>query len=204
MIKFLFVDIDGTLTETISGETFKQNPQDVKVIEGADKAVTHYHNNGWTIIGVSNQGGCSSINPKTGKYYKELTDAIAEMQFTMQLIPELLSVYFCPDFEGRECWKILQLSASNVSQELPQFVGTYRKPDPGMILHNLESCLVEVGEAWMVGDRPEDEQCATNAGINFCPANVWRDRFRPGVFEHQITPGQLKFLEGIDYGRLEQ
>jgi D-glycero-D-manno-heptose 1,7-bisphosphate phosphatase len=36
----------------------------------------------------------------------------------------------------------------------------------------------EIEDAWMVGDRLEDEQCAINAGINFCPAEVWRDRFK--------------------------
>lgn len=51
----------------------------------------------------------------------------------------------------------------------------------------------------MIGDRPQDdEQCAINAGINFCPADVWRDKFCVGMFEHQVTPEQLKFLEGIN------
>jgi D-glycero-D-manno-heptose 1,7-bisphosphate phosphatase len=49
----------------------------------------------------------------------------------------------------------------------------------------------------MVGDRPEDEQCAINAGVNFCPADVWRDRFKPGIFTHQVTSAQLEFLEGV-------
>ncbi|MBW4675910.1 MAG: HAD-IIIA family hydrolase [Desmonostoc geniculatum HA4340-LM1] len=196
-MKILFVDIDGTLTETVSGHTFKQHSQDVKVMEGADKAVAHFHRQGWTVIGISNQGGCSAIDPETGKPRKSIEDAIAEMQFTMKLLPEIISIYFCPDFEGCECWRVLQLSASEIGKEKPQFIGTYRKPSPGMILHNLES--IEVEECWMVGDRPEDEQCAVNAGagINFCPANVWRDRFRSGMFEHQVTPdsGLLPNLE---------
>ncbi len=198
--KILFCDVDNTLTETISGHTFKQHPQDVKVMEGADKAVSHYHNQGWTVIGISNQAGVSAG-------HKSMGDAIAEMHFTMKLLPELISIYFCPDFEGRECWRVLQLSASEVGQDEPDFIGTYRKPKPGMILRNLEGFWKQgtvIDECWMVGDRPEDEQCAINARINFCPADVWRDacggklRFRPGMFAHHVTPEQLKFLEGVE------
>lgn len=199
MVKLLFCDIDGTLTETISGHTFK-HPQDVKVMEGAEAAIAHFHNQGWTVIGISNQGGCAAIDPITGKPRKTIEDAIAEMQFTMKLLPELISIYFCPDFEGTECWRVLQLSASEVGKQEPQFIGTYRKPNPGMILHNLEGIWEESGvidACWMIGDRPEDEQCALNAGINFCPADVWRNRFKTGIFEHQVTPVVLSFLEGV-------
>jgi hypothetical protein len=34
-LKLLFVDVDGTLTETLSGSPFKQSPDDIKPIEGA-------------------------------------------------------------------------------------------------------------------------------------------------------------------------
>jgi D-glycero-D-manno-heptose 1,7-bisphosphate phosphatase len=60
MVKILFVDVDGTLTETLSGHTFKQHPRDVKIIEGADRAIAHFACLEWTIIGVSNQGGVSA------------------------------------------------------------------------------------------------------------------------------------------------
>lgn len=63
----------------------------------------------------------------------------------------------------------------------------------------------QVEDCWLIGDRPEDEQAADNAGINFCPADMWRDafgnpsgqRFRKGTFAHAATPEQIKFLEGI-------
>lgn len=195
MTKILFVDIDGTPSETISGHSFKQHPQDVKVMEGADKALAHFHNSGWTVIGISNQGGIA-------KGFKSRQATIQEMQFTMQLLPELIAVYFCPDFEGQECWRVLQLSASEVGAERLELIGQYRKPEAGMIKFNFRAYYPNViKDAWMVGDRLEDEQCAINAGINFCPAQVWRDRFRAGIFTHQVTPEQLRFLEGIELGK---
>lgn len=46
-MKILFCDIDGTLTETISGATFKQHSRDVKIIPGADKAIAHFVSRGY-------------------------------------------------------------------------------------------------------------------------------------------------------------
>ncbi|MEH1821499.1 MAG: HAD hydrolase-like protein [Nostoc sp.] len=203
-MNILFVDIDGTLTETILGHTFKQHPQDVKIIEGADKAIAHFADLDWLIVGVSNQGGCAAINPETGKPRKTIEDTIAEMQFTLELLPQLTAIYFCPDFEGNDCWRVSSLDAYEISDREAQLIGEFRKPDAGMLkLAKLfaEDGGEDVDEIWMVGDRPEDEQCAINAGINFCPAVVWRDRFRAGIFDHQVTPKQLKFLEGIELGK---
>ncbi|MEH2152087.1 polynucleotide kinase [Nostoc sp.] len=203
-MNILFVDIDGTLTETISGHAFKQSPVDVKIIKGADKAIAHFADLGWLIVGVSNQGGCAAINPETGKPRKTIEDTIAEMQFTLDLLPQLTAIYFCPDFEGNDCWRVSSLDAYKISDRETQFLGEFRKPDAGML--KLAKLFVEDGgedaeQMIMVGDRPEDEQAAANANINFCPAQVWRDRFRTGMFTHHVTPEQLKFLEGIELGK---
>ena len=199
-MKILFCDIDGTLTETISGYAFKQSPTDVKIIEGADKAIAHFAKD-WLIVGISNQGGCAAINPETGKPRKTIEDTIAEMQFTLELLPQISAIYFCPDFEGNDCWRVSSLDAYETSDRETQLIGEFRKPDAGML--KLAKLFVEDGgedidEVWMVGDRPQDdEQCAINARINFCPADVWRDKFRSGMFAHEVTPAQLEFLEGV-------
>lgn len=195
-MKVLFVDVDGTLTETISGHTFKQHPQDVKVIEGADKAIAYFAQQRWKIIGVSNQGGIA-------KGFKSLESTIAEMEFTLNFFPGLDCIYFCPDFEGRECYcterQEIKQEALEFGQLFPKYQGLFRKPNPGMIKlasHTIDG-KINLEECWLIGDRPEDEQCANNAGINFCPADMWRDRFRKGTFAHAATPEQIKFLEGI-------
>ncbi|MHC5719528.1 MAG: HAD hydrolase-like protein, partial [Nostoc sp.] len=178
---------------------FKQSPTDVKIIEGADRAIAHFADLGWLIVGVSNQGGCAAINPQTGKPRKTIEDTIAEMQFTIELLPQISAIYFCPDFEGNNCWRVSSLDAYEISDRETQLIGEFRKPNAGML--KLAKLFVEDGgedveQMIMVGDRPEDEQAAINAGINFCPADVWRDKFRTGIFTHVITPAQLRFLEG--------
>jgi D-glycero-D-manno-heptose 1,7-bisphosphate phosphatase len=194
-MKILFCDIDGTLTETISGHAFKQSPTDVKIIDGADKAIAHFADKGWQTVGVSNQGGIASG-------YKTLEATFQEFEFTLDLFPSLQEIYFCPDLEGKQLFVV---SRGDVPLEVgfleEQLEGEYRKPNPGMIQYVLIGIGDEgktIHEVWMVGDRPEDKDCAFHAGISFCFANAWRDRFRLGMFTHKVTPEQLKFLEGVE------
>lgn len=192
MNKILFVDIDGTLTETISGHPFKQHPRDVSVMDGADKAIAYYGSQGWKIIGISNQGGIE-------KGFKSIQQTILEMRYTLSLIPQLQEIYFCPDFEGKQCYCInpSEEHAHDFGNLFPDYQGTFRKPSPGMIRLAMNFADNEITEIWMVGDRPEDEACAAAANINFCPADVWRNRFIRGMHEASITPEQLRFLENI-------
>jgi D-glycero-D-manno-heptose 1,7-bisphosphate phosphatase len=160
-------------------------------------AIAHFAKLGWHIIGISNQGGVASG-------HKTLEATYQEFEFTLELFPELEDIYFCPDFEGKQLFVV---SREDVPLEIgfleEQLEGQYRKPNPGMIQYVL--LLIEdegktADEVWMIGDRPEDEQSAINARVNFCPAEVWRDRFKTGMFTHQITPAQLQFLEGVKLG----
>lgn len=79
-MKTIFFDIDGTLTTTISGEIFKQHPEDVKVLPGIKEAIAHYKALRWQFIGTSNQGGVAAG-------FKSIDDTVAEMQFTLELLP---------------------------------------------------------------------------------------------------------------------
>ncbi|QFS49657.1 hypothetical protein [Nostoc sphaeroides] len=45
-------------------------------------ANAHHKAQGYTIIGITNQGGCDTINRDTGKPLKSIKDAIAEQQYT--------------------------------------------------------------------------------------------------------------------------
>lgn len=46
-----------------------------------------------------------------------------------------------------------------------------RKPEPGMIFRAMLAERVTVKDTLMVGDRPEDEQAARNAGVDFMSAD---------------------------------
>jgi D-glycero-D-manno-heptose 1,7-bisphosphate phosphatase len=176
-MNLLMVDIDGTLTETLSGEPFKKHPRDCKIIQGADKAIAHYKKAGWNIFGISNQGGVEAG-------FKTIESAAEEMNYTLYLFPELSAIYFCPDMKGERLisiWKETSI-ATDVSKFTPELIGLYRKPNAGM-LNYIMNTMEEEGEGeelqriWYVGDRPEDSKAAINAGVNFCHASWWREHF---------------------------
>jgi D-glycero-D-manno-heptose 1,7-bisphosphate phosphatase len=216
MKRTIFFDIDGTLTTTISGETFKKHSEDVAVLPGIKEAIAWYKARGWQFIGISNQGG-------VGAGHKSIESATSEMKFTLQLIPELSAIYFCPDFEGLVCWKtnkiethfctgieespICQVSEyrsikiSDNTKDKDFFLKEefrYRKPGAGMIYQATFDYAIDKSESWYVGDRSEDEACARNADINFMWADIFRGRFAPGMFEvRNVSTKQVEFLENI-------
>lgn len=158
MSKALICDIDGTLTETLSGSKFKLHSQDVKVINGVLEGINHYQKQGFWIYGVSNQGGIAAKHKSTDA-------TIKEMQFTLQLIPQLEYISFCPDYEGNQ---LLEIYHRGEFQEFTRDTGKYaefRKPGAGMIQKIINDW--NITEAIMVGDRAEDEQAAFAANIPF-------------------------------------
>ena len=193
MQRAIFLDIDGTLTTTVSGETFKQHPRDVAVLPGVKEALEYYHNQfpKWLMMGISNQGGVAAG-------YKSIEDAIAEMQYTLELLPQLNSIYFCPDFDGLTSWKITTTETLEIKQFNSNEYVSFRKPGAGMVNLAVGSYQIEKRDSWYIGDRPEDEQCATAAGISYMDADIWRDRFRTGMYEVKpATIKQVRFLESL-------
>lgn len=176
-MKLAIIDKDGTLTETVSGATFVQSPTDQKLIAGVQQAIAKLVAEGYTLAIASNQGGVAAG-------HKTLEDAIAEMRYAMELTG-IQVAYFCPDFKGHQCYKVTPSFCEGFNDEpiesesadrytilLPTTsFGSYRKPDSGMLkraIHDHDSL-----KAIMIGDRPEDEQAAHNAKIDFIHAKDW-------------------------------
>lgn len=189
MNKIFFFDLDGTLRETKSGKTFINEPDDQKPIAGAKEAIAHYSKS-FICIGITNQGGVAAG-------HKSIESAIEEQQITLELFPELSDIFFCPNW-GDNCYQVSRgdkplLFESPIGNDGLKV--SCRKPGHGMLL--IASQAFGLVDAWMVGDRPEDEKCATAAGINFIPA-VMLAKFTPGMSEipctHTDPDVLLKFL----------
>jgi D-glycero-D-manno-heptose 1,7-bisphosphate phosphatase len=190
MTKIFFFDLDGTLRESKSGKTFINEPDDQMPIAGASKAIAHYSDS-FICIGITNQGGVAAG-------HKSLGSAIEEQHITLNLFPELSEIFFCPNW-GESCY---QISRGNVLLLFEAPIGgdglkvSCRKPGHGMLL--IASQTFGLDNAWMTGDRPEDEKCATVADINFIPAEVMLAKFTPGMSEIACTHTDpnvlLKFL----------
>lgn len=117
---------------------------------------------------MTNQGGIAAG-------HKTLENCIEEQQFTLKLFPKIQSILFCPDFEGKKCYRCYIKKVFDVSNKYPLIVvGYYRKPALGMINHILISNEADPHECLMVGDQQEDKDCAEAAGIQFLWAETWR------------------------------
>jgi D-glycero-D-manno-heptose 1,7-bisphosphate phosphatase len=165
----LFCDVDGTLTDTVSGATFKSSPRGVLVLPGIENALSHYAQEGYLMIGISNEGG-------VGAGHKKLEAAFEEKQYTCLLLRQLEAIYFCPDFAGQVLCRADRDTATEIKIE-PGKYSSFRKPGAGRIEYCLSLYGGDVGKCWMVGDRPEYEKAAETAGINFIAANIWPAQF---------------------------
>jgi D-glycero-D-manno-heptose 1,7-bisphosphate phosphatase len=159
----LIVDLDGTVREPLSGNKFIQRPRDQRIINGAEGAIAYFAATGWKIVGVTNQAGVAS-----GK--KSLQSCIKEQQYTIELLPQIDEIYFCPDFEGKKCFCVTRSEADNYSKHPKS--GKFRKPNPGMLLLAIER--YSPNKVLMIGDRPEDKEASQAAGIKFQQAENWR------------------------------
>jgi D-glycero-D-manno-heptose 1,7-bisphosphate phosphatase len=173
-LNILFVDIDGTLTTTKSGKPFKQSPDDIKPLPGSQKAITHFANRGYKIYGVSNQGGCDTINKVTGTPFKSIDDAIKEMQNTLVLFPEIDTIFFCPAMDGQKLCVVTKSTSEVLDNDSQEDFASFRKPATGMIKIAFPTFRVNKSQSLFVGDREEDRQCAATAGIPFMEADMWR------------------------------
>ena len=157
----LYLDIDGTVRKGKDEiGIFVNKKEDVFVFGEVPNILKKYKENGWRIVGISNQGGIALgiLN------YKDCLDAMIETQ--KQCFGLFDKIAFCvhhPDSKEKEmaiCW--------------------CRKPRIGLIIESALSLGRDYEEfypphlALFVGDRPEDEECAKNANIKFMKASDWR------------------------------
>jgi len=174
-MKLAIFDKDGTLTAPASGAKFVQHPQDQILLPGVAEGIAVMAADGWAIAIASNQGGVAAG-------HKTLDEAIEEMRFAMQLTDIKLGL-FCPDFEGNQCFAVDGIFALNIAAQGwgSNLKGIYRKPHSGMI-EAPHRCLMSTHienphNVLFVGDRPEDEQAAANAGVEFMWADQWRAQY---------------------------
>lgn len=176
MTDLLILDMDGTVRIKKGGTPgdikagFISHPEDQEIIPGAAKAIEVYAKEGWLIVGVSNQGGVAA-----GK--KTMRSCSVEQQNTVKLCPEISRIFFCPDYEGKQLFvaysshvRLISYPTHVFYQEGMQF-SSFRKPEPGMI--EWIKAVEEPDKILFVGDRPEDEQAAEKAGIDFQWAKDW-------------------------------
>lgn len=150
----LCLDFDGTIRRSKSGETFIKNYKDIELIPYVETIIQRYRLFGWLIFGITNQAGVAHG-------FKLPMEIELEIEETMNLFnPNPFHIV-------KSCYH-----DSKGSIEPYCHRSLCRKPDIGLLaLMEAEAFqakyIVDWDNSLFVGDRPEDEQCAKNAGIKF-------------------------------------
>lgn len=206
------VDLDGTIRVPKSGGNFIDSPEDQKLVSTIYEQLYLLGNMGYSIYGVSNQGGI----PK----YKTLRSTIEEMRVTLTLTPHLNRIYFSVDDD--EVWVIkrgfkwldwlplwLQLptrySLHGGEGDNPKYwLGGYCKPNAGMLKLAIANWLDRYGllngfstvsdpiyykelEIFMAGDRLEDRQAAYRIKVPFVHATKFAEGIIPKRSKEKFT-----------------
>ena len=164
----LYLDLDGTVRHGKDElGRWVNGPDDVVIFPEAVEMMRRWKDGGGRIVGVSNQGGialgylsdemCCAAMMRTQELADGLFDKIAWCGHHPQAVhPEMA-----------RCW--------------------CRKPAPGLLIGAALSMSAIRGEiyppymALMVGDRPEDQECARIADIDFTWAAEWRSQATTGT-----------------------
>lgn len=160
-VPVLYVDLDGTVRKGKDElGRFVNGPEDVEVFPDAVEMMRRWKAGGGRVIAVSNQGGIAlGLVP-----YAKVAAAMRETYVQSGRL--LDKICFCPhhpdasDPEMARCW--------------------CRKPSPGLVIEAALEVAAQRREYYppymglMVGDRPEDQECARLAGLDFQWAADWR------------------------------
>jgi D-glycero-D-manno-heptose 1,7-bisphosphate phosphatase len=144
--KLIIFDKDGTLCRSRSGQTFINSADDQELIPGVLEKIKDLKTQGAKIAIASNQGGVAFG-------HMSYSEAWAIMEHAEDLI-EADEFIFCPD---------------HPKGTVPEYTSDspYRKPGPKMITETADNLHVPLSGVLFVGDRPEDEQAAKAAGVDF-------------------------------------
>jgi D-glycero-D-manno-heptose 1,7-bisphosphate phosphatase len=143
----LFVDLDGTVRDTLSGRVHPLEPWDQRLLPGVAERLAEYRARGYAIVGVTNQGGVG-----LGLLSERDVEAI-NRHLTETLAPGLFDlVLYCPyhPYARRQVFR----EQANC-----------RKPRPGMAYQARDRMGLSLADSLMVGDMDTDKQFARNAGI---------------------------------------
>jgi D-glycero-D-manno-heptose 1,7-bisphosphate phosphatase len=149
----VFVDRDGVINELVP-DPVSGRPEsplrvdEVRLIPGAASALRALAQDGWRLVGVSNQ-------PSAAKGLVTL----AGLDAIQTRVVELL------DAEGAG-FDDFRLCLHHPEGVVPELTGACdcRKPAPGMLLAAAAELAIDLGRSWMVGDTDGDVQAGRAAG----------------------------------------
>jgi D-glycero-D-manno-heptose 1,7-bisphosphate phosphatase len=143
--KAVFLDRDGTLVEDPG---YINSPEQVKLLDGAAKALIELKAMGYKLVVATNQSGIARgiFTEKTLlEIHERLKQLLAEND------AHLDNIYYCPYLPDGVIAKYRKDS-------------DWRKPKPGMLLAAASEMDIDLTQSWMIGDDSKDVYAGKSAG----------------------------------------
>ncbi|SRR6266568_338821 len=150
--KLIGLDADGTMVATKSGATFRKDATDWKWLPGRFEKIRELLTQGKRVVVITNQGGVAYGFMRREDILVELMKMCREVGIPAG------GLYIC-------------YTHPKGSIEEYRREDDRRKPGPGMLLEAMRDFEAEPSETLYVGDLPDDEQAAKNAGCDFMLAS---------------------------------
>ena len=170
----VFLDRDGTINEEVN---YLRRQEDVRLIEGAGRAIARLNAAGVLVVVVSNQSGLAR------GLFDESDLASVQIELNRQLRAHGARVdgwYFCPHHpEG-----VVEHYALTCD---------CRKPAPGLIMQAAQEMGLSLRGSFMVGDRLLDVACGRKVGLSTVLVATGHDD-GPPVGEHETPDHQAADL----------
>lgn len=157
-VRLIVFDVDGTLVTPKSGATFRKSADDWEWITGRLEKCQELVKQGVKVAIASNQGGVAFGFLSKEAITKEIVKVMADIT-GIAYYPSPINICYTHPKAAIEEYK---------RENDPR-----RKPGGGMILESMETFNVSPEHTLMVGDRPEDEEAAKVAGVQFIHADVF-------------------------------
>jgi D-glycero-D-manno-heptose 1,7-bisphosphate phosphatase len=143
--KAVFLDRDGTLVEDPG---YINSPEQVKLLDGAAKALIDLKAMGYKLVVATNQSGIAR-GIFTEKTLVEIHERLKQLLAANNAY--LDNIYYCPYLPDGVIAKYRKDS-------------DWRKPKPGMLLAAASEMDIDLAQSWVIGDSSRDIQAGKNAG----------------------------------------
>ncbi len=141
----IFLDRDDTLIEDTG---YINDPDQVKLLDGAAEALIELKAMGYKLVVVTNQSAVARgiVTEKVlAEIHERLRQLLAEKNASLD------DIYYCPYHPEGVVPKYRKES-------------NYRKPNPGMLLEAADDMNIELGESWCIGNSSSDVEAGSQAG----------------------------------------
>lgn len=179
MNKCLFIDRDGTINKFNTGYNYKV--EHIQLIEGVQKLIRRFCENGYKIVVITNQGGIGM-----GLYTAD------DVNVVNRLIDELLrkeggridGVYYCPHNEkdGINEYKVKC---------------SCRKPGNLLLERAIKDFDADRQKSLFLGDNITDKLCADKSGVAFYPISFRNVKTTSQGFRVEIEKYDDNLIEDI-------